>query len=101
MSTQSSTCPGTSTISTGVRPGRRSTSIVVPGRERASSSAQRRMSCTAASMWPCASQSGSNMGDLLGIRTYSTSSGRIDSSQRRSTKSWVSRLSMILTKSIS
>ena len=39
----------------------------VPG--SACASAHRRISCTAASMWPCASHSGSNVGDLFGIRT--------------------------------
>jgi hypothetical protein len=84
MSTQSSTSPGTSTISTGVRPASRNTSTRAPA--GASASAQRCMSCTARSMWPCDSQSGSKMGDLFGMRTYSTSCGRIESDQAVSRK---------------
>ena len=43
--------------------------------------AQRSNSATASSMWPCAAQSGSKDGDLLGIRMYSTKVGTISSPQ--------------------
>src|SRR5580700_6118698 len=39
------------------------------------------MSCTAASMCPLRSHCGSNMGDLLGMRTYATSRSRMELSQ--------------------
>src|SRR5690606_6785143 len=42
--------------------------------------AQDSISFTAASMWPLAFQSASNIGDLLGMRMYSTSCGTMSSS---------------------
>ena len=65
--------------STGVRPGRRTTSSFMPG--TACLRHQAAASSTAASMWPCFSQSLSKCGDLAGMRMYSTSAGTMASSQ--------------------
>ncbi len=56
-----------STSSSGVRPGSSRTSTVAPGSGWARH--QSAMSFTAASMCPWAFHFGSNIGDLLGIRT--------------------------------
>ena len=61
--------PGEAGIShtmSGVRPSRRSTSTVIPGRGR--ERAQPASRSTAASMCPFAAQSGSNIGLLHGMR---------------------------------
>ncbi len=78
--------------STGVRPGRRTTSSFIPGsgwlRHQAATS------CTAFSMWPCASHSASKAGDWLGMRMYSTSAGTMLSSQVRVTRALARARSM-------
>jgi len=64
---------------TGVRPSRRTTSIVRPSIFRFR--AQSVMRLTARSMWPCSAQRASYMGDLAGIRMYSVRAGTMSSSQ--------------------
>ena len=67
--------------SSGVRPGRRTISIFMPGSAFASHHAC--ISSAARSMWPCCSHCGSKSADLFGMRMYSHSVGTIDSSQAR------------------
>ena len=64
---------GTSTSSTGVRPGTSTSSTVMPGICWAT--AQSRSSVAARRMWPFASHAVSNMGDLAGTAMYSISVG--------------------------
>src|SRR2546430_9439690 len=74
---------------TGVRPGRRTTSMASPSifRRRAQSV----MRPTARSRWPCSAQCTSNIGDLAGMRMYSVRVGTMSSSQARWTKARVRR----------
>src|SRR6266851_2741007 len=69
---------------TGVRPGRRTTSMVRPSIFRFR--AQSVIRVTARSMWPCSAHLVSNMGDLAGMRMYSVSAGTMSPSQA----SWTS-----------
>ena len=69
----------------GVRPGRRTTSSVMPG-DRLRRAPTPRISSTARSMWPCSAQSASNIGDLFGMRMYSMSCGTMSSSHLPSMK---------------
>src|SRR3989475_1923453 len=79
---------------TGVRPGRRTTSMASPSifRRRAQSV----MRPTARSRWPCSAQCASNIGDLAGMRMYSVRVGTMASSQARWTKARVRSLSMVM-----
>ena len=70
---------GTSMNRSGVRPGRRTISIFMPG--SACCSHHDFISSAARSMWPCCSHCGSKCTDLFGMRMYSHSVGTIDSSQ--------------------
>ena len=58
--------------------------------------AQASISATARSMWPFCTQSASNIGDLLGMRMYSTSWGTISLSHLASTKALILLASMVL-----
>src|SRR6185312_15533789 len=60
--------PGMSMKITGVRPSRRTTSTLAPAIAAVFARAQAENCATTRSMWPCACQSGSNCGDLLGMR---------------------------------
>src|SRR5690242_16525938 len=70
----------------GVRPSNRTTSRAAPSTGQSCARAQDSIRATAASMWPCAAQSRSNDGDLLGMRIYSTNEGITASSQICCTK---------------
>ncbi len=68
----------------GVLPDRRCTATRIPGIGCALHHSA--ISSTAASMWPCCSHCGSNIGDLLGMRTYWPMRSTMESSQTRSMK---------------
>src|SRR5690348_14315876 len=83
---------------TGVRPGRRTTSIANPSILRAR--AQSVMSVTARSRWPCSAHWASYIGDLAGMRMYSVRAGTMSPSQVRWTWSSVRSLFRLMGPTI-